>query len=182
MTGNTKETLLFWLAILSGLSSIAGFFVALSSDQSKVVIVLIAIIIFLVALLLSVWYAIHKIVHKEFDREYIKLSFFTKCEYIDKTHIMYDGYRLIQSKRAFLPSIKWAFKWSGSKQPTISSTLQTCDGKIIENTSNDYDHVVLKFKKALSYNESAVVHFHVNMDDVDNTEQPYLDVKKHYPF
>lgn len=88
MTGNTKETLLFWLAILSGIASIAGFFVALSSDQSKVIIVLIAIIIFLVALLLSIWYAIHKIVHKEFDREYIKLSFFTKYEYIDKTHIL----------------------------------------------------------------------------------------------
>ena len=150
-------------------------------DQSKVVIVLIAIIVFLVALLLSVWYAIHKIVHKEFDREYIKLSFFTKCEYINQNHIIYDGYRLIQSKRAFLPSIKWAFKWSGSKQPIISSTLQDCDGKIIENTSNDYDHVVLKFKKALSYNESAVVHFHANMDDVDNTAQPYLDVKIEEP-
>lgn len=181
MTGNTKETLLFWLAILSGTSSIAGFFVALSSDQSKVVIVLIAIIVFLVALLLSVWYAIHKIVHKEFDRGYIKLSFFTKCEYVNQNHIIYDGYRLIQSKRAFLPSIKWAFKWSGSKQPIISSTLQDCDGKIIENTSNDYDHVVLKFKKALSYNESAVVHFHANMDDVDNTAQPYLDVRIEEP-
>lgn len=90
MTGNTKETLLFWLAILSGTSSIAGFFVALSSDQSKVVIVLIAIIVFLVALLLSVWYAIHKIVHKEFDRGYIKLSFFTKCEYVNQNHIIYD--------------------------------------------------------------------------------------------
>lgn len=181
MTGNTKETLLFWLAILSGTSSIAGFFVALSSGQSKVVIVLIAIIVFLVALLLSVWYAIHKIVHKEFDRGYIKLSFFTKCEYVNQNHIIYDGYRLIQSKRAFLPSIKWAFKWSGSKQPIISSTLQDCDGKIIENTSNDYDHVVLKFKKALSYNESAVVHFHANMDDVDNTAQPYLDVRIEEP-
>ena len=181
MTGNTKETLLFWLAILSGISSIAGFFVALSSDQSKVVSVLIAIIVFLVALLLSVWYAIHKIVHKEFDRGYIKLSFFTKCEYVNQNHIIYDGYRLIQSKRAFLPSIKWAFKWSGSKQPIISSTLQDCDDKIIENTSNDYDHVVLKFKKALSYNESAVVHFHANMDDVDNTAQPYLDVRIEEP-
>lgn len=140
---------------------------------------LVAIIVFLVALLLSVWYVIHKIVHKEFDREYIKLSFFTKYEYIDKTHII--CYRLIQSKRAFLPSIKWAFKWTGAKQPVVSSTLQNCDGKIIENTSNDYDHVVLKFKKALSFNESAVVHFHANMDDVDNTAQPHLDVKVEEP-
>lgn len=36
MNGNAKENLLFWLAILSGLFSIASFFVALSSDQSMV--------------------------------------------------------------------------------------------------------------------------------------------------
>ena len=158
-----------------------GFFVALSADQSKVIVVLIAIIIFLLAMLLSVWYAIHKLLHKQFDKEFLKLSFFTKYEYIDKTHIVYDGYRLIQSKRAFLPNIKWAFKWTGSKPPTISSTLQNCDGTIIENTSNDYDHVVLRFRKALSYNESAVVHFHACMDDVDNTAQPHLDVKVEEP-
>lgn len=181
MKGRIKETLLFWLAILGGLSSIAGFFVALSSDPSRAIIVLIAIIVFLVALLLSIWYAIHKIIHKEFDKDYIKLSFFTKYEYIDQTHIIYDGYRLIQSKRAYLSNIKWAFKWTGTKQPAISSTLQNCDGKIIENTSNDYDHVILKFKKALSYNESAVVHFHAKMDDVDNTAQPHLDVKVEEP-
>lgn len=181
MTGNAKENLLFWLAILSGLFSIASFFVALSSDQSRILILLIAFIVFLVVILCSVWFAIHKIIRKEFDKEYLKLSFFTKNEYIDRTHIVYDGYRLIQSKRAFLPNIKWAFKWTGTKPPVVSSTLQDCDGIIIENTSNDYDHVILKFKKALSYNESAVVHFHANMDDVDNTAQPHLDVKIEEP-
>lgn len=181
MKGNTKETLLFWLAILSGISSIASFVIALCSDQSKSIIALIAIIIFLITLLISFWYAVCKMVNKEFDKEYLKLSFFTKYECIDQTHIIYDGYRLIQSKRPFLSDIKWAFKWSGTKQPTISSTLQNCDGKIIANTSNDYDHVVLKFKKALFYNESVVVHFHADMDDVDGTAQPHLDVKIEEP-
>lgn len=36
MKGNVKETLLFWLAILSGLFSIASFFVALSSDSCRI--------------------------------------------------------------------------------------------------------------------------------------------------
>lgn len=72
MKGETKETLLFWLAILSGISSIAGFVVALCSDKDKAIIVLIAIIIFLIALLLSVWYAISKIVHIEHEKDYLK--------------------------------------------------------------------------------------------------------------
>lgn len=95
MKGKAKETLLFWLAILSGISSIAGFVIALYSDKDKTTIVLVAIIVFLVALLLSVWYTISTIVHKEHDREYLKLSFFTKYECLDRTHIVYDGYRLI---------------------------------------------------------------------------------------
>lgn len=181
MKGKTKETLLFWLAILSGISAIAGFVVALCSDKDKAIIALIAIIVFLIALLLSVWYTISKIVHKEYDKDYLKLSFFTKYECLDRTHISYDGYRLIQSKRALLSDIQWAFKWTGSRPPRISSTLQDCDGHIIRSSSNDYDHVVLKFKKALFYNESAVVHFHADMDDVDGTAQPHLDVRVEEP-
>lgn len=181
MEGKIKETLLFWLAILSGISAIVGLVVILCTDKNKVIIALIAIIIFLIALLLSVWYTISKIVHKEYDKDYLKLSFFTKYEYLDKTHIAYDGYRLIQSKRAFLSNIKWAFKWTGSKPPRISSSLQNCNGQIINSSSNDYDHVVLKFKKALFYNESAVVHFHADMDDVDGTAQPHLDVRVEEP-
>lgn len=181
MKGETKETLLFWLAILSGISSIAGFVVALCSDKDKAIIVLIAIIIFLIALLLSVWYAISKIVHIEHEKDYLKLSFFTKYECLDKTHVAYDGYRLIQSKRAFLPDIKWSFKWTGSRPPIISSSLQNCNGQIIASPSNDYDHAILKFKKALYYNESAVVHFHADMDDVDGTAQPHLDVRVDEP-
>ena len=91
MEGKIKETLLFWLAILSGISAIVGLIVILCTDKNKVIIALIAIIIFLIALLLSVWYTISKIVHKEHDKDYLKLSFFTKYEYLDKTHIAYDG-------------------------------------------------------------------------------------------
>ncbi len=181
MKGKVKETLLFWLAILGGISAIVSFSVVLFPDTDKVLIVLIAIIIFLVALLLSVWYFINKNIQREFDREYLKLSFFTKYECLDSTHISYDGYRLIQSKRAFLPSIKWAFKWSGSKPPVVSSSLQNCDGHIIKSSAMEYDHVELKFKKALFYNESAVVHFHADMDDIDGTALPYLDVKIEEP-
>lgn len=181
MNGKTKEALLLWLAILGGISSIAGVVIALCSDKNKAIIALIAIIIALTTALFVLIYSVRKIVHREYDRDYLKLSFFTKYECLDGTHIAYDGYRLIQSKRIFLSDIKWSFKWTGSRPPTINSSLQNCDGQIITSSSNDYDHVVLKFKKALFYNESAVVHFHADMDDVDGTAQPHLDVKVEEP-
>lgn len=80
-----------------------------------------------------------------------------------------------------MPDIKWSFKWTGSRPPIISSSLQNCNGQIIASPSNDYDHAILKFKKALYYNESAVVHFHADMDDVDGTAQPHLDVRVDEP-
>lgn len=177
MTEKAKETFLFWFAIISGVFSIGGGIMAFCSDKNKSIIALFAIIVFLLALLFSFWYAINKLIRNNNENEFQKLSFFTKYECLDKTHIKYDGYRLIQSKRPVLSEIKWMFKWSGSVPPKISSTLQNCDGKIVTSSSNDYDHAVLKFKKALTYNESAVVHFHAEMDDVDGLAQPYLDVK-----
>lgn len=138
---------------------------------------MIAIIIFLISLLSSIPYAINKYITKDYEKDFKKLSFFTRYEYSDKTHIKYDGYRLIQSKRFLLSEIKWKFKWTGSIPPKISSSLQNCNGVIITNSTNDYDHVVLKFKKALLYNESAMVHFHAEMDDIDNKAHPHLDVK-----
>lgn len=181
MNEKAKETILFWFAIISGISSIAGVIIALCSDQKKAIIALCAFVIFLLSIIFSFWYAINKYIRNNNENDYQKLSFFTKYEYIDKTHVIYDGYRLIQSKRFVLSEIKWGFKWSGNVLPKISSTLQNCDGKIIKNDSNDYDHAVLKFKKALSYNESAVVHFHAEMDDTDGSAHPHLDVKIEEP-
>jgi len=181
MNTKTKETLIFWLTVISGISAIGGGIVVLCSDKNKTIIALIAVIVFLIALFLSVLFMINNILKNNYDVDYQKLSFFTRYEYLDKTHIKYDGYRLIQSKRPFLSEIKWKFKWTGSILPKISSKLQDCDGKITKNTSNDYDYVILKFKKVLFFNEPAVVHFHADMDDVDGTAQPHLDVKIEEP-
>ena len=50
MNAKTKETLLFWLAVIGGISSIGSGVIALYSDTNKAMIALVAIIVFLVAL------------------------------------------------------------------------------------------------------------------------------------
>ena len=109
MKEKAKETLLFWFAIISGIFSIGGGIMAFCSDRDKAMIALLSIIVFLVALLFSVWYAISKLIRNNNESDFQKLSFFTKYECLDKTHIRYDGYRLIQSKRPILSEIKWLF-------------------------------------------------------------------------
>ena len=50
MNAKTKETLLFWLAVIGGISSIGSGIIALYSDTNKAMIALVTIIVFLVAL------------------------------------------------------------------------------------------------------------------------------------
>ena len=170
-----------FIAIGGGLSSIVCFIIIFFSDKNKVIIALIAFIIFLLFLVSAICYAVHKIVRKEHDKEFLKLSDFITYKYLDRNHVVYDVYRLIQSKRAFLREIKWNFKWTGGHKPKIKSDLQLCDGTIYKGSDNGFDHVVLKPKKALFYNESEVLHFHAEMDDSDNTSLPVVGMKIEEP-
>lgn len=177
----TKESL--WMKILTiagGIASIVGVVIALFADQNKAIIALLSVI---VALIIIVGYAVcslNKFIQTEHPSEYLKLSLFTTFEQTDNTHSKYDGYRLIQSKRPVLTQVAWGFKWTGKTLPKISSTLQECNGKINQKT-NSYDEVVLQLKKPLKFNETTVLHFHSEMDDVDHSAQPHLDVKVDAP-
>ena len=61
MNAKTKETLLFWLAVIGGISSIGSGVIALYSDTNKAMIALVAIIVFLVALFIAVLYVLNKL-------------------------------------------------------------------------------------------------------------------------
>lgn len=190
---NTSDNL--WIKILTiigSIASIVGIVIALLSDKDKAIIALICVVVaLLVVVACIVRYIKHYIeqehsyldrfIEQEHNEDFLKLSFFTTFKQIDNTHSEYDGYRLIQSKRPVLKEVPWAFKWTGSKLPEISSTLQDCNGQI-NPSANDYDKVILKFRKPLKYNETAVLHFHAKMDDIDGKAQPHLDVKIESPF
>ncbi len=188
---NLWKNLLTIIGLIGSIASIVGIVIALLSDKNKAIIALVCVV---VALLVVVACIVNRLnqyikqehsyldqfIEQEHSEDFLKLSFFTTFKQIDDTHSEYDGYRLIQSKRPILKEVPWGFKWTGSKLPKISSTLQDCNGQINPST-NDYDNVVLKFRKPLNYNETAVLHFHAEMDDIDGTAQPHLDVKIESP-
>jgi hypothetical protein len=66
------------------------------------------------------------------------------------------------------------FYWSGSQEPIISSLLQNCS-PFIKAPKGEYEKAVLKFKKPLSYNEFAVVHIKMEIDDSDQKSLPYCE-------
>lgn len=167
-------------SIVAGLASIGGLFIALFADKDKAIIALCTVVIALLAILSYVFYLGCKLIQRENPNAYLKLSLFCTFEQIDETHSKFDGYRLIQSKRPILKQVSWGFHWSGSKLPQVSSSLQICDGKINVH-NNSYDDVILRLNKPLLFNETAVLHFHADMDDIDHTALPHLDIKVDSP-
>lgn len=185
-----------YLTIIGSIASIVGIVIAFLSDKDKAIIALISVVIALIIVALCVikhfrllfrqyidqeHSYLNKFIEQAHAEDFLKLSFFSTFIQLDDTKSTYDGYRLIQSKRPVLKEVPWGFKWTGSKLPKISSTLQECNGQINLN-KNGYDNVVLQFRKPLRYNETAVLHFHAEMNDIDGTAQPHLDVKIESPF
>lgn len=178
MTSTGKDLVLFWVTIVSALFGLVALVVSIVSNQVGAIVALTAVILFLLAIIICVGYAINKLVKNTYPKDFLTQGMFHKYVCFDETHIELDSYRFIQSKRFFLPSIKWGFSWTGHNDPQISSRLQECDGTIIKRRSaGDYDYVFLKLKKPLFYNESAVLHLHAKMTDVEKISQPYLYVK-----
>lgn len=173
---------MFWVTIASAVFGLVALVVSIVSNQLGVILALTAVILFLFAIIFYVGYVINKLIKYSYPSEFLIHSQFTKYVFSDETHVVLDSYRLIQSKKTLLPAIKWGFIWTGRNDPRISSNLQDCDGTIIKRQSvGDYDHVLLKFKNPLFYNESAVVHFHAEMTDEEKIAQPHLDVKIETP-
>ena len=124
---------------------------------------------------MSIIWAIYSFVKRSNENNHLKVSVFTKFEALDKTHSIFETYRVIQSKRLVLSEIDQNFKWSGSQLPKVSSRFQKV--KDVITNEHDYDKAILTFEKPLLYNETGVVHFRAETDDYDGKAKPYLDYK-----
>lgn len=179
------------LSIIGAICSIAGVVIMLFSNKDIAIIALVCVIIALLVVITCIYIYfrqylkqersyLDQFIAQEYPKEFLKLSFFTTYKQINNTRSEYDGYRIIQSKRPELKEVPWGIKWSGSKLPKVSSTLQGCN-ELVNPKTNNYDEVVLRLKKPLKYNETTELHLHAEMDDIDGTAQPYLEAKIESP-
>lgn len=75
------------------------------------------------------------------------------------------------------------FMWSGSKEPSIQSDMQTV-GNVIEITREDGSKrkvVPLIFKDTLLYNSCEVIHLLMNIDDSDGVSKPFISLDINEP-
>lgn len=177
MKNIVKNIPLFW-NIVCGASSLVSLGLLIFGSKNAVIIALSFFSLSLLILLIVLIRAINSYLKIGKDVSHIRIYTDIKYETNDGYNIDYNTYRIIQSKCVLLQKIDHGFKWSGSKTPKISSSLQELCGINSKGDKDDeYDEAYLKFQTPLLYNETAVVHFRAEMDDSDEKSDTMISYK-----
>lgn len=177
MKNIVKNIPLFW-NIVCGLSSILSLGLLIFGDKNAVIIALSFFCFSLLTVLIAILYALNSYLKKGKDSDYKRIATHIKYDALDKTHINYDVYRIVQAKCILLQKIIHGYHWTGSKEPEIDSKYQTVTNKQVRGESDDmYSTVDLQFREPLLYNETTVAHFNSKMDDTDMKAEPFVSFK-----
>jgi hypothetical protein len=167
---------------VSYIATITGFICIFLKDTVATLVALGVFCLLLLGIAICILIFVWKHLKNTTNYGYVGHSSFVKYETEpDGKHILFEVFRQIQSKQLVMTDLDYAFKWTGSKYPRITSKLQNTDGQIYKGVAGEYDHVKLIFKKALTYNETGNVHFYAELDDVDDISQPYVEFKVDVP-
>lgn len=163
------------------ISSIIGLIVVFFDNKNAVIISLITFCIVLVIILIGVLLTLSRLLKQNSPEPYERISSFFEFRSDDGQKSTFELYRLIQSKRALLTHIEYKFKWSGTKEPVLSSNSQKLGPVIESHDANTWDKCDIFFKTPLTYNESTVVHIKTENDDYDGKAEPYISSKLDTP-
>lgn len=163
------------------ISSIVGLIVVFFDNKNAVIISLITFCSVLVIILVGVLLTLFRLLKQNSPEPYERISSFFEFRSDDGQKSTFELYRLIQSKRALLTHIEYKFKWSGTKEPLLSSNSQKLGPVIESHDANTWDKCDIYFRTPLTYNESTVVHIKTENDDYDGKAEPYISTKLDTP-
>lgn len=166
---------------LSALFTILGVSAGtLLNDQYKVHV---ALAVFVATCLSVGAYAIWRIniwQRMQFPKGYMPVATFVRYTTTDGKNVIYETFRQIQIKHAFLTKIDHRYFWTGSKPPKISSLLQKI-GPTTKDKETEYDVVEVKFPSPRFFNETEIVHLRSTMDDSDEKSDTHASLLVEQP-
>ena len=168
---------------LSYLCSILGVILLFVNNKLACIIALIVFCVGFIFIIYGIMKAINKMVLENSDKEYksIATALVYQTTSPDGRKSTLETYRMIQCKRLFLTEIHFNFKWTGTKQPQLSSNAQIIENVHHDEDGNKWDDAIVKFTKPLRYNECTVINIKTENDDFDDTAQPWLSCKLSAP-
>jgi hypothetical protein len=170
-----KRIALFYLHTLAALASLVSLAGMLLIGEWQATIALLSIILFLVALLLLAYAWMRGYLHAKYPDGYSRISTFVRYS-TDGATVRYETYKNIQCRQPVMSSIRYGFKWTGSRAPVVTSALQEVRTRT-DGGPNDYDRVELVFPQPLLYGECAVVHHGMEMNDSDAASSPHVEFR-----
>ncbi len=158
---------------LASLASIIGIFLVFFNDKYSITIALAFFCLMLLIFTITLIYTLFKITRLN-STDFESKSTFVKYETTDGSTIIFEIYKLIQSKKPILSEYIFNFKWSGTIMPQITSDLQNVVNVMDLQDQTKYDKAILKFKKPVYYNDNEVIHFKAIVNDNDKKSETYV--------
>ncbi len=149
---------------LASSASVIGLVLVFIKNEYAVIIALAFFCLMLLIFTSTLLYTLFKITGLN-STEFESKSTFVKYETPNVKAITFEIYKLIQSKKTILSDYTFNFKWTGSIMPVITSDLQEVVNVMDLQDPTQYDKAILKFKKAVYYNDSQVIHFKALLND-----------------
>ena len=166
---------------LASLCSIVGLAMLFVNSKTACIVALSVFCAGLAIIVIGILRAINKLVLNNSEKEYRGISSFYSYQSNDGRKSTFETYRLIQCKRLFLTEISYKFKWSGTRQPVLTSNAQTIETVRHDEDKNKWDGARIKFGKPLRYNECTVVHVKADNDDFDGAAKPWISCNLEAP-
>lgn len=143
----------------------------------------IALLIFaltcVVVLLYAVW-TLRQWQKTQYPKGYVPVATFLRYTTTDGKQIVYETFRQIQVKHAFLSRIENRYSWTGSKPPVVTSSLQKISAAR-KDAVTGWDVVDVIFAYPRFYNDTEIVHIRSTLDDSDEKSQTFCSLIMEYP-
>ena len=177
----------FWLVAnrplvsLGTICSIVSVVALCVREPLAIWIALGALIIGLVLILWAIIRVLNSYLEKDINGNHRCISTYVTYRTEDKDHIFISVNRLIQVKCAIMQIFDTGIKWTGDHDPVWDSDLQDVIGFKRQDDQGEYDTLKLAFKNPPLYNQTAVVQYKAEINDVNHVSSTYLELRVEYP-
>lgn len=162
-----------YFSLIASLASIIGLFIIFLPNKNQTIIALIAFIVFLLIILLRLFFVVKTFLLQKTEDGFHKFATYMRYYTNDGKHITYEAYKYIQCKTLIMDEHHHEFYWTGKSVPIIKSDIQRFMGT--SKSTNGYEKATLKFITPLTYNDFAVVHLKMDLDDSGQISETHLE-------
>lgn len=160
--------------IVSGFCSVISVVALLTNHNWAAMIALAALCISITILLIAIIRVLNRFENNAGKNGVKRIATFIFYKTNNAEDIEFDSYKILQVKSVLMTSYDVKYKWSGDKEPLLTSDLQEVELQTPSNDRHDFDNLKLKLKSPALYNDPVVIHYKSKMSDPEKLPSPRL--------